>query len=45
MEKEIIFTTCLNCGNQCNVKKTDIQKDEMGNFTTCSKCGATFDIK
>ena len=33
---------CLNCGNLCEIK--NVQSDMLGNYITCQKCNATFNI-
>lgn len=43
-ENDMIYVECLNCGTLQYVKRTEIQKDDKGEYVTCYQCNATFDI-
>lgn len=39
-----VVQSCLNCGHQFKISEDDVTEDELGVYTVCPECEASFDI-
>lgn len=40
-----VVQSCLNCGHQFKISEDDVTEDELGVYTVCPECEASFDIE